>query len=181
VPVTEASLAAAVLEIGMADVAVEAVLADAREFKSRWIDVTKRANVVSNFDRHYHECWQHLDRAAAAVKKAGRSTDKFDATRRTLGVPGSGGITSTQDVTSVPEVLTDLGLVGRTVSVEFNINVRGMELAVAALASLHESVPEAKSSAADQAVVPDVRARRRVWPYLLLGVAALAAWFILSR
>src|SRR5262245_32198473 len=83
-PVTDASLAAAVLEIGMADVAVEAVLADAREFKSPWIDVTKRANVVSNFDRHYHECWQHLDRAAAAVKKAGRSTDAFDETRRTL-------------------------------------------------------------------------------------------------
>jgi len=179
--VTEASLAAAVLEIGMADVAVEAVLADAREFKSPWIDVAKRANVVSNFDRHYYECWQHLDRAAAAVRKAGRSTDKFDATRSTLGVPGAGGITNTQDVTGVPEVLTDLGLVGRKVSVEFNINVRGMELAVAALASLHESVPEAKSPSSNEAGIPDVRARRRVWPYVLVGLAALVAWFILSR
>jgi hypothetical protein len=26
-----------------------------------------------------------------------------------------------------------------------------------------------------------MRARRRVWPYLLLGVAGLVAWFILSR
>ena len=165
----------------MAEVTVEALLADAREFKSPWIDVSKRANVVSNFDRHYHECWQHLDRAAAAVRNAGRSTDKFDATRRTLGVPGAGGITNTQDVTSVPEVLTDLGLVGRTVSVDFKLNTRGMELAVAALASLHESVPEAKSPSGNEAGVPDVRARRRVWPYFLLGMAALVAWFILSR
>jgi len=165
----------------MAEVAVEAMLADAGEFKSPWIDVSKRANVVSNFDRHYHECWQHLDRAAAAVRNAGRSTDKFDATRRTLGVPGAGGITNAQDVISVPEVLTDLGLVGRAVSVDFNINARGMELAVAALASLHESVPEAKSPSGDEAGIPDVRARRRVWPYFLLGLAALAAWFILSR
>jgi hypothetical protein len=179
--VTEPSLAAAVQEIGMAEVAVEALLADAREFKSPWIDVTKRANVVANFDRHYHECWQHLDRAAAAVRKAGRSTDKFDATRQTLGVPGAGGITNTQDVNPVPEVLTDLGLVGRTVSLEFKLNARGMELAVAALASLHESVPEAKPPSGNEAGVPDVRARRRVWPYLLLGVAALVAWFIFSR
>src|SRR5262245_1704980 len=164
----------------MADVAVEALLADAPEFKSR-LDVTKRANVVSNFDRHYHECWQHLDRAAAAVRNAGRSTDRFEETRRTLGVPGSGGITNTTDVNPVPRDLIDLGLVGRTVSIDFNINVRGMELAVAALASLHESVPEAKSSSGDGAGVPDMRGRRRVWPYLLLGVAALVAWFILSR
>jgi hypothetical protein len=178
---TEASLAMAVQEIGMAEVAVEAVLADAREFKSPWLDVSMRASVVSKFDRHYHECWQHLDRAAAAVRNAGRSTDKFDATRRTLGVPGAGGITNTQDVTSVPEVLTDLGLVGRTVSVDFKVNTRGLELAVAALASLHESVPEAKSAPGGEACVANVRARGRVWPYLLLGAAALLVWFIFSR